>query len=94
MAVLVVAGLNFYESQQNLEDFYILINCIHNKNLWTFDVENRVQVYKELKHSGIIDQYDRLKYLKVFTKEAVDKAYNMANYIWGFGIWDKNSTRT
>ena len=94
LAVLVEAGLNFYESQQNLEDFYILINCIHNKNLWTFDVDNRVQVYKELKHSGIIDQYDRLKYLKVFTKEAVDKAYNMANYIWGFGIWDKNSTRT
>lgn len=86
LAVLVEAGLNFYEVQQNLEDFYILINCIHNKNLWTFDVENRVQVYKELKHSGIIDQYDRTKYLKVFTKEAVDKAYSMANYIWGFGI--------
>ena len=94
LAVLVEAGLNFYESQQNLEDFYILINCIHNKNLWTFDVENRVQVYKKLKHSGIIDQYDRPKYLKVFTKEAVDKAYNMANYIWGFGMWDKKSTRS
>ncbi len=93
LAVLVEAGLNFYEAQQNLEDFYILINCIHNKNLWTFDVENRVQVYKELKYSGIIDQYDRPKYLKVFTKEAVDKAYNMANYIWGFGIWDKKSIR-
>ena len=89
LAVLVDAGLNFYEAQQNLEDFYILINCIHGKNLWTFDIENRVQFYKELKHSGIIDQYDRPKYLKVFTKEAVDKAYNMANYIWGFGIWDK-----
>ena len=91
LAVLVEAGLNFYEAQQNLEDFYILINCIHNKNLWTFDVENRVQAYKELKHSGIIDQYDRPKDLKVFTKEAVDKAYNMANYIWGFGIWDKKA---
>lgn len=92
-AVLVDAGLNFYEAQQNLEDFYILINYIHNKNLWTFDVENRVQVYKEFKHSGIIDQYDRPKYIKVFTKEAVDKANNMANYIWGFGIWDKKSIR-
>lgn len=91
LAVLVEAGLNFYEAQQNLEDFYILLNCIYDRNLWTLDIENRIRTYKDLKDTGIIDQYDRPKNLKIFTKDIVDKAYNMANTIWGFGLWNKKT---
>lgn len=61
LAVLVDAGLNFYEAQQNLKDFYILVNEIHHLYLWTFNVSNRVEVYKKLKATGIIDQFDRSK---------------------------------
>lgn len=89
LAVLVEAGLNFYEAQQNLQDFYILVNEIHHLHLWTFNVSNRVEVYKKLKATGIIDQFDRPKKICLLTKSAVDNAYNMANYIWGYGIWHK-----
>lgn len=61
LAVLVDVGLNFYEAQQNLKDFYILVNEIHHLYLWTFNVSNRVEVYKKLKATGIIDQFDRSK---------------------------------
>ena len=89
LAVLVEAGLNFYEAQQNLQDFYILVNAIHNLNLWTYNVENRLIMYKKLKSTGMIDQYDRPKKITIFTKTAVDHAYDMANFIWGYGIWNK-----
>ncbi len=89
LAVLVEAGLNFYEAQQNLQDFYILVNEIHQLHLWTYNVPNRINVYKKLKETGIIDQFDRPKKICLLTQKAINNAYNMANYIWGYGIWDK-----
>ena len=89
LGVIVEAGLNFFEAQQNLQDFYILVNSIHDLNYWTFDVNNRVNAYLELKKSGIIDNFDRPKKVKVLTTEFKDYAYNLANYIWGFNYWNR-----
>lgn len=89
LAVLVEAGLNFFEAQQNLQDFYILINAIHDLNYWTFEVENRVNAYLELRKSGILDAFDRPKKIKVITMEFKNWVYNTANYIWGYGLWKK-----
>lgn len=88
LAVLVEAGLNFYEAQQNLQDFFIIVNCIHGLNLWTSNVEERICAYERLKRSGIIDQFDRPKKTRVITDEFKEWAYNTANFVWGYGLWD------
>lgn len=89
LAVTVDAGLNFYEAQQNLQDFYILVNDIHDFNLWTYNVADRCKVYEKLKSTGIIDQYDRPRKNMALSTEFVNNVYEMANYIWGYGFWTK-----
>lgn len=89
LGAIVEAGLNFFEFQQNLQDFYILINNIHDLDYWTFNVNNRVNAYLELKKSGIIDNFDRPKKLKIFTTEIKNHVYNLANYVWGFNYWNR-----
>jgi len=89
LAVVVEAGLNFYEAQQNLENFYVLVNYIHDENLWTFNIDNRLSDYEELKKLGLIDDYDRPQKLKIYTEQIKDTAYDLANNIWGGNLWIK-----
>ena len=88
LAILVDAGFNFYESIQNLQDFYILVNDIHNLSLWTLNTKNRIEAYKQLNRIGIIDKFDRPQKIRVLSKEMVDQVYNLANCVWGYNLWN------
>ena len=82
-AILIDSGLNFYEFQQNVQDFYILVNLTFNKNMWSENIEQRVNDYKDLCNSGIIDKYDRpRKVYNVISKNFMHWIRFKINKIW------------
>ena len=87
--VTVEIGLNYYETIQNLEDFFIIVNYQHKLNYWTDYVKSKIPKYLELKNSGVIDQYDRPKNIRCFSEEFRLWAFNMAMDVYGNNIFDR-----
>jgi len=57
-AVVFMAGLNSYEDLQNQQDSCILVNVLHNQNMWCTPNEKSFAMVEELQKAGFMDQYE------------------------------------
>lgn len=91
IGVATEIGLNYFETIQNIQDFFIKINLIYGLNYWTDFFDKQYPKYMELKNSGVIDIYDRPKSLHCYTRDFIKKVSSLATEIYGKNIFKQKS---
>ena len=76
-AIIVNAGINACEGLQNRQDFAIQVNIAYNQNMWVVLNEKDIDNYDFLKNTGVLDQFDIPRVVKVYSNELIAKVNKM-----------------